>query len=68
VPGFVRLQREYRLAALLLVLNTDCDEQLTPFVSKTIKRRRDTYDVTGTTTPLDGKKYLEEWKMAGGTD
>ncbi|KAK5174041.1 60S ribosomal protein L27, mitochondrial [Saxophila tyrrhenica] len=39
---------------------------LTPFVTKEIKKTRDTYAHSESKNSLDGKEYLEKWKAEGG--
>ncbi len=45
---------------------TRCCAQLTPFVTKEIKKIRDTFAHVESKNSLDGKSYLEKWKEEGG--
>ena len=42
------------------------EAQLTPFVTKEIRKTRDSFAHTQTKNSLDGKAYLELWKQEGG--
>ncbi|KAK0305873.1 60S ribosomal protein L27, mitochondrial [Friedmanniomyces endolithicus] len=42
------------------------DFNLTPFVTKRIEARRDTFSHTASGSPMDGKEYLRKWKEDGG--
>ncbi|KAK3054136.1 60S ribosomal protein L27, mitochondrial [Extremus antarcticus] len=42
------------------------DFNLTPFVTKEIKKIRDTFAHVESKNSLDGKSYLEKWKEEGG--